>query len=131
MFSLRAGGVAQHADKLACAVERSLRQGVVQYARGDRVPLGAIGIRQALWRCPADHLGQLPAQIHRILNTGVEALPTDRDMHVCGCLTDHTAPFIAPDRISRRQRLAVGQHDVDTDPDLSTATQAAKAVAAS
>src|SRR6266536_5956887 len=46
------------------------------------VALGMVGIQEAFWRCPVDHLGQLPAQIHRILHTGVEALSTDRGMHV-------------------------------------------------
>lgn len=56
--------------------------GVAQHAGSDRVPLGMVGIQQAFWRCPAGHLGQLPSQIHRILHTGVEALPADRGMHV-------------------------------------------------
>ena len=48
----------------------------------DRVALGVVGVQQAFRRCPIDHLGQLPAQIHRILHAGVEALSTDRGMHV-------------------------------------------------
>src|SRR3984893_2526664 len=43
-----------------------------------------VGIQEAFWGCPVDHLGQLPSQIHRILHTGVEALSTIRGMHVCG-----------------------------------------------
>ena len=46
--------------------------------------LGVVGIQEAFRRCPVDHLGQLPPQVHRILHTGVEALSTHRGMHVCG-----------------------------------------------
>jgi hypothetical protein len=97
-FSPRAVGVGQHADTLACAMQRGSRHGVVQRAGGDREPLGVIDIQQAFWRCRVDHPGQLLAQIQPILNTGVEALPTDRDMHAYGFLTDHNAPFVAPDQ---------------------------------
>ena len=64
--------------------ERHLRHRVAQHARSDRVALGMVGIKQAVGRCPIDHLGQLPSQIHRILHTDVEALSTHRVMHVCG-----------------------------------------------
>src|SRR5712672_2025241 len=43
-----------------------------------------VGIEEAFWGYPLDHLGQLPSQIHRILHTGLETLPTVRGMHVCG-----------------------------------------------
>ncbi len=41
-----------------------------------------VGIQEAVRRCLFDNLGELPTQIHRILHTGVEALSTDRGMHV-------------------------------------------------
>jgi hypothetical protein len=41
-----------------------------------------VGIQEAFWGCPVDHLGQLPPQVHRILHTEVEALSTRRGMHV-------------------------------------------------
>src|SRR6267142_3044100 len=41
-----------------------------------------VGIEETYWRRLLDDLGQLPSQIHRILHTGVEALSTDRGMHV-------------------------------------------------
>ena len=66
------------------AAKRDLRHRVAQHAGSDRVALGMVGIQEAFRRCPLDHLGQLPSQIHRILHTGVEALSTDRGMHVCG-----------------------------------------------
>ena len=74
--------VAQGLDAVVGAHERDLRHRVAQHAGSDRVALGMVGIQQAFRRCPVDHLGQLPAQIHRILHTGVEALSTDRGMHV-------------------------------------------------
>ena len=54
-------------------------------ARGaDRVTLGVIGVEEAFRRCPLDHLGQLPAQIHRILHADLEALSAIRGVHMCG-----------------------------------------------
>ena len=41
-----------------------------------------VGLQEALWRCPMDHLSELPSQIHRILNTDVESLSTYGGMHV-------------------------------------------------
>ena len=64
--------------------ERDLRHRVAQHAGSDRVALGVVGIQEAFRRCPVDHLGQLPSQIHRILHTDVEALSTHRGMHVRG-----------------------------------------------
>ena len=75
-------GVAQHLDAIVGAHERDLRHRGAQHAGGDRVALGVVGIQEAFRRCLVDHLGQLPAQIHRILHTGVEALAADRGMHV-------------------------------------------------
>ena len=66
------------------AAKRDLRHRVAQYAGSDRVALGVIGIQEAFRRCPLDHLGQLPSQVHRILHTDVEALSTHRGMHVRG-----------------------------------------------
>ena len=74
--------VAQRLDAVVGAHERDLRHRVAQHAGGDRVALGVVGIQEAFRRCPVDHLGQLPSQIHRILHTGVEALSTDRGVHV-------------------------------------------------
>ena len=71
-------GVAQRLDAIVGAHERDLRHRGAQHAGSDRVALGLVGIQEAFRRCPVDHLGQLPAQVHRILHTGVEALSTDR-----------------------------------------------------
>ena len=64
--------------------ERDLRHRVAQHAGSDRVALGVVGVQEAVRRCPVDHLGQLPAQVHRILHAGVEALSAHRGMHVGG-----------------------------------------------
>ena len=64
--------------------ERDLRHRVAQHAGSDRVALGMVGVQEAFRRCPLDHLGQLPSQIHRILHADVEALSTHRGMHVRG-----------------------------------------------
>src|SRR3712207_6975188 len=44
--------------------------------------LGVVGVEEALRCGPVDHLGQLPAQVHRVLDAGVEALAADRGVHV-------------------------------------------------
>ena len=75
-------GAAQRARPRIAAGARSLCHGVLQHAGGHRVPLGVVGVQQVVRRCPVDHLGQLPPQVHRVLHTGVEALPADRIVHM-------------------------------------------------
>src|SRR5262245_2668717 len=41
-----------------------------------------IGIQEALWRCPFDHLSELPSQVHGILDTDIESLSACWGMHV-------------------------------------------------
>ena len=79
-------------DAIVGAHERDLRHRIAQHAGSDRVALGVVGIEQAFRRCPVDHLGQLPAQIHRILHAGVETLSTDRGMHVRGVAGEQHPP---------------------------------------
>src|SRR5262249_36779205 len=43
------------------------------------------------WRCPFDHLCELPSEIHRILHTDVETLSAQRGMHVCGIASQQDA----------------------------------------
>ena len=76
-----------------------LRHGVAQHAGGDRVALGVVGVEEALRRGPVDHLGQLPAQVHRILHAGVEALPADRGVHVRGVAGQQHAPVAVGRRL--------------------------------
>ena len=66
--------VAQGVDAVVRRGERDLRHGVLQHPRADRMPLGVVGVQQAVRRCPLDHLGELPSQVHRILHAGVEPL---------------------------------------------------------
>src|SRR6185437_16798108 len=49
-----------------------------------RVPLGVVGIEQALRRSTVHDLSQLPAQVHRVLHADVEALAAHGVMHVRG-----------------------------------------------
>ena len=53
-----------------------------EHARTDRVPLGLVGVEQALRRRAADHLRQLPSQVHGVLDADVEPLPARRRVHV-------------------------------------------------
>ena len=77
-------GVAQGVDARVGAGERGLRHGGAQHAGRDRMPLDVVGAQEAFRRCPADHLGQLPAQVHRILDSDLETLPAHRVVHVRG-----------------------------------------------
>ena len=77
-------GVAQSLGAFVRMAKRDLRHRGAQHARSDRVALGMVGIEEAVRRRLVDHLGELPAQVHRILHTGVETLSAVRGMHVCG-----------------------------------------------
>ena len=85
-------GVAQGLDAIVDAHERDLRHRGAQHAGSDRVALGMVGIKEAFRRCPVDHLAKLPAQVHRILHAGVEALSTDRGVHVRRVARQQDAP---------------------------------------
>jgi hypothetical protein len=56
----------------------------LQHAGGDRMTFGLVGVQEAVGRGSPDHLGELPAQVHRILHSEVEALPADRVVDVRG-----------------------------------------------
>ncbi len=59
-----------------------LRAGVVQHGGGHRVPFGVVAVQQALRR-PAVHLGgQFPAEVERVLDAEVQALPAGRRVDV-------------------------------------------------
>src|SRR5919201_6596259 len=54
--------------------------------------LGMVRIEKAFRGCPLDNLRQFPSQVHCILHADVEALTSDRVMHVCGITgNQHTA----------------------------------------
>ena len=76
--------VARRPPAVAGAGERGLGHGVVEHAGAHRVPLGVIGVEQAVRGRPVDHLGQLPGEVHGILDTGVESLTTGRRVDVGG-----------------------------------------------
>src|SRR6185437_4266931 len=52
-----------------------------------------VGIEKGFRRYLFDHLSQFPSQIHRILHTGLEALPAVRGMHVCGVAGQQDPPL--------------------------------------
>jgi hypothetical protein len=74
--------LAQGVVSVVTALERRDRQGALEHARADWVPLGVVAIQEAVWRCSVYHLRELPSQVHRILNTDVESLSTYGGMHV-------------------------------------------------
>ncbi|MBB3724643.1 hypothetical protein FHR33_000503 [Nonomuraea dietziae] len=59
-----------------------LGTGVVQHVLGDRMTFGLIGVQQGFRRPAADLCGQFPAEVERVLNAQVEALPADGWMDV-------------------------------------------------
>jgi hypothetical protein len=63
-------------------MERGQRQRGAEHARSNGMPLGLVGVEQALGRCPVNDLGELPSQIHGVLDAGVESLSADGRMHV-------------------------------------------------
>ena len=63
-----------------------------QHPGSDRMAFGMVAIKKAFRRCPVGDLGQLPAQIHRVLNTDAEALSTHRVMHMCGVARQQDSP---------------------------------------
>ena len=72
-------------EAVVCAAKKGdLRHRVAQHARSDGMPLGVVGIQKAFRRRLLDHLGQLPSQIHGILNTDVKPLSAYRVMDVRG-----------------------------------------------
>ena len=77
-------GVAQGLRAFVRAAEGDVRHRGAQHAGAGRVTLGVVGIEEAFRRCPVDHLGELPAQVHRVLHAGLEALCTVWRMHVRG-----------------------------------------------
>ena len=90
-YRLRGSSIWRDRNDLPCglgaiirAAKGDLRQRVPQDPGGDRVTLGLIGVQQAFGRRPLDHLGQLPSQVHSVLNAEVEALSARRVMHVRG-----------------------------------------------
>jgi hypothetical protein len=56
------------------------------------VAFGVVAVQEAVGRLPSDHLAQLPAQIHRVLHTGVEALPAHRVVDVRGVAGEQDPP---------------------------------------
>lgn len=84
-------------EAVVSAQQRGLCHRVAQHAGRDRMALVVVAVEQALRRDPVDHLGQFPAQVHRILNTDAEALPAHRGMHV-GSITGQQNPSVAIDR---------------------------------
>ena len=84
------------------AEQGDLRQRVPQDPGGDRVALGLIAVQQAFGGRPLDHLGQLPSQVHSILNAEVETLSARRVMHVRGIARQQDAPVAIGGCLTRR-----------------------------
>jgi hypothetical protein len=53
-----------------------------QYLLADRVPFRFVAVEQPRRRPAVHGGGQLPAQVHRVLDAGVHALPAERRVHV-------------------------------------------------
>ena len=64
--------------------------------------LGVIGVQQAFGRRPLDHLGQLPSQVHSVLNAGIQALSARRVMHMRRVARQQDPPFAIGGGLTRR-----------------------------
>ncbi len=64
------------------ALERRQRHRVTERPCGHRMALPLIGVEEALGRGPLHHLRELPAQVHRVLHTEAETLPSRGVVHV-------------------------------------------------
>ncbi len=64
--------------------EHRLRARVAQHPLRDRVALRLVRVEQPVRRRARDHRAQLPAEVERVLEAQVEALPAGRQMDVTG-----------------------------------------------
>ena len=58
----------------------------------DGMAFGLVGIEERVRRRPVDDLGELPAQVDRVLYAEVEALSAEGRMHVRGVAGDEDSP---------------------------------------
>ncbi len=87
--------------RVARRIEAVEEQPVLRHPRGDKAPggvfdhrpaLGAVGAKQRLAAPPAQHRRELPGEIDRVLEAGVEAEPAIRRVAVGGVAGDQQAP---------------------------------------
>ena len=63
----------------------------------DGVPLGLVAVEQPGRRPPVHGGGELPPEVHRVLDAGVHALPAERRVHVRGVAgQEHPADPVVP-----------------------------------
>ena len=80
--------------------KRHLRHRVSKHGRGDRAALGVVRVEVVFGCCALHHLRQLPTEVHRILDTHVEALSADRGMHVRRVAGQQHAPLAVRGRLT-------------------------------
>jgi hypothetical protein len=75
--------------------EGGLREGVLGQREADGVAFGVVAVEQAGRRAAVDLGGELPAQVHRVLDADVQADATRREVHVGGVAREqHAAPAV-------------------------------------
>lgn len=62
--------------------QRNLRARPVQYVGANWMPFRVIAVQQRHASVTAYHAGQFPAQVHRVADAQIQALPSQRGMHV-------------------------------------------------
>ena len=70
--------VAQRLGPRVRSLEEGLDHHVVQRSGRGRVPLRVVGVQQLVGRDAVDHLGELPAEVDRVLHAEADALPAGR-----------------------------------------------------
>ncbi|CAM5635053.1 hypothetical protein SALBM311S_12901 [Streptomyces alboniger] len=63
-----------------------------QHGPTDGVPFGLVGVEEFLTRVAVEDLGELPAEVGRVLQTGVHALTAGRTVDVRGVPARRTRP---------------------------------------
>ena len=72
--------------------QQRLDLGVLRDRLADGMPLGVIAVEQARRRPAVDLGGELPAQVHRVLEAGVQALAGRREVDMGGVARQQDAP---------------------------------------
>ena len=92
---------------------RHVRRRLVDHPPVQRPAFGLVGVEQPRTAPAGQHGGQLPAQVDRVADPGVEAVPAERGVEVGGVADQEHAPAPAPVHQLHPRRPRVGADDLD------------------